>query len=91
MFNVEFSFEAENEYIQIWKYIAQDNLFYSIEVLNKIDSSITTICTYPMIWKDIGDNNRLIVEPKYRYKIIYTIFKDYIYIISIFKYKNLWE
>jgi len=55
MLKVEFSKEANIEYLEIWNWL------------------------------------RLVVEPKYKYKIVYSIKKDYIYILSIFKYKNLWE
>ena len=77
--------------LEIWKYIAQDNLYYANEVLNKIDSSINTIANFPFIWKEMKNWLRLIVEPTYKFKIIYDIKKDFIYIISIFKYKNMWE
>jgi len=91
MLKVEFSNEADFEYIQIWQYIAEDNLFYANEVLNKIDSSIDTICLFPFIWRDMWNGLKLIVEPKYKYKIVYRLKKDYIYIVSVFKYKNVWE
>lgn len=91
MFKIEFSENANNEYLEILEYIAQDNLFYANEVLNKIDYSIEIILQYPLIWKEIENWIRYIVEPKYKYKIIYKIEKEIIFIISIFKYKNLWE
>ena len=43
MYNVKFFKRAKEQYINIWKYIAEDNLFYANEVLNKIDDSIETI------------------------------------------------
>ena len=91
MFRVEFSNKADFDYIQIWEYIADDNLFYANEVLNKIDKSIDTICEFPFIWKDMWNNVQIIVEPKYKFKIVYSVRKDYIYILSIYKYKNDWE
>lgn len=91
MYKIEFSNEASSEYIQIWEYIAEDNLFYAYEVLNKIDSSIDTILLFPFLWKEIEKDIRRIIEPKYKFKIVYTIRWNTIYIISIFKYKNLWE
>ena len=91
MLRVEFSKEANLEYIGIWEYIASDNLFFANEVLNKIDSSIETILMFPMIWKEIENDVRLIVEPIYKYKIVYEIRVDNIYILSIFKYKNSWK
>lgn len=91
MYKVIFFNDAKLDYIQIWKYIAQENLFYANEVLDKIDKSIDTICLFPLIWTDIGNNIRSIVEPKYKFKIVYEVRWDIIYIYSIFKYKNLWE
>lgn len=90
MFNVEFSNEANLEYISIWEYIAKDNLFFANEVLNRIDSSIETILMFPMIWKEIDKGIRMIVEPIYKYKIVYEVRIDTIYVLSIFKYKNTW-
>ena len=89
MFNVIFYDDAKSDYLNIWKYIAIDNLYYANKVLNKIDKSIETICLFPFIWKDMWNNNRLIVEPTYKFKIVYKVKWNIIYIISIFKYKNL--
>ena len=91
MYKIAFFDDAKADYLEIWKYIAQDNLYYANEVLNKIDSSINTIANFPFIWKEMKNWLRLIVEPTYKFKIIYDIKKDFIYIISIFKYKNMWE
>jgi plasmid stabilization system protein ParE len=91
MLRSEFSKEASFDYITIWEYIAKDNLFYANEVLNKIDSSIETILDFPFIWKEIENWLRIIIEPIYKYKIVYEVRKEIIYIVSIFKYKNLWE
>jgi len=43
-----------------------------------------------MIWKEIDNNVRVIVEPIYKYKIVYEVRDEYIYILSVFKYKNNW-
>ena len=91
MFRIKFSKEADLEYLQIWQYIAQDNLFYANEVLNKIDSSIETILQFPFIWVEIEKWLRRVIEPIYKYKIVYQIIWNIIYIVSIFKYKNMWE
>ena len=90
MLRVEFSQEANLEYMGVWEYIAKDNLFFANEVLDKIDSTIETILIFPMIWKEIENNIRMIVEPIYKYKIVYEVKNDYIYILAVFKYKNNW-
>jgi plasmid stabilization system protein ParE len=91
MLNVTFSIKAEFEYNEIWRYIAQDNLYYANEVLDTIDDSIDKIMLFPFIWQEIETWIRRIVDPKYKFKIIYEIKWNTIYIVSIFKYKNLWE
>jgi len=89
MFKVIFYNDAQIDYIELWQYIADNNLYYANEVLNKIDKSIETICSFPFIWKDMWYNKRLLVEPTYKFKIVYEVKWNIIYIISIFKYKNL--
>jgi len=91
MLRVQFSKKASLEYFEIWEYIAKDNLFYSNEVLNKIDNSIDIILQFPFIWKEIDSWIRIVVEPNYKFKIVYEVRNNYIYILSIFKYKNSWE
>lgn len=91
MFRIEFSRKASLEYVDIWEYIAQDNLFYANEVLNKIDNSLDIILEFPFIGKEIQPWIRMITEPTYKFKIVYQVQKNYIYILSIFKYKNSWD
>ncbi len=90
MLRVKFSDEAELNYYEIWDYISKDNKESAIEVLNQIDKIIETISLYSLLWIDLKDGNRLIVDSKYKYKIVYRIKKDCIYIVSIFKYQNMW-
>jgi len=51
MNKVIFSKKSKLQISWIWQYIAQDNLFYANEVLNKIYNSIHTISIYPNIWR----------------------------------------
>jgi len=85
MLSLRFFTKAKQQYINIWKYIAQDNLFYANEVLNKIDKSIETILLYPSIWTKIDDIYRKIVEPNYKFKIIYKIKWDNVYIVWVYR------
>jgi hypothetical protein len=91
MYKIEFSNEASLEYTQIWQFISMDNLFYANEVLNKIDYTIDMIANFPFLWHILKDDIRRVIEPKYKFKIVYKIQWNYIFIISIFKYKNIWE
>ena len=91
MYRKEFYNKAFLEYYEIWAYIWDDNPFYANKVLNSIDETINTILVFPFIWKQLNKNHRVIVEPQYKYKIVYKVEIETIYIISIFKYKNIWE
>ena len=91
MHKLKFFKKATQQYINIWKYIAQDNLFYANEVLNKIDYCINTILEFPNIGTKIDDIYRKIVEPNYKFKIVYKIKIDTIYIIWIYREQNSWE
>lgn len=91
MFREIFAEKALREYEEIFAYISEDNLFYANKVLNSIDETIDTILEFPYIWKQLNKIHRIIIEPQYKYKIVYRIYEDIIYIVSIFKYKNDWE
>ena len=91
MYNVKFFKRAKEQYINIWKYIAEDNLFYANEVLNKIDDSIETILQFPNIWTKIDNTYRKIVEPNYKFKIVYRISKETINIVWIYREQNSWK
>lgn len=91
MFREIFAEKALREYEEIFAYISEDNLFYANKVLNSIDETIDTILEFPYIWKQLNKIHRIIIEPQYKYKIVYRIDEDIIYIVSIFKYKNDWE
>jgi len=77
--------------IEIKNFISKDNPYYAIKVINNIESTIDILKNYPFIWKEVSDIHRLITEPKYKFKIVYRINWDIIYILSIFKYQNNWE
>ena len=53
MYKVVFSKKAESEYQEIWAFIAQDNPFYTLEVLEKIDKSIDVLTDFPNIGREI--------------------------------------
>ena len=91
MYKLKFFKKAKQQYINIWKYIAQDNLFYANEVLNRIDHSINTVLEFPNIWTKIDDIYRKIVEPNYKFKIVYKIKMDTIYIVWIYREQNSWN
>lgn len=49
MYKIEFYKNARIDYENIKDFIAQDNLYYAIKVLENIDKSIGIITEYPFI------------------------------------------
>jgi hypothetical protein len=91
MYKVEFYKKAKFQYLWIWEYIARDNPFYANEVLDKIDHSIEIILIFPFIWKEIRSWYRQIVEPNYKFKIIYKVKWDTIYIVWLYREQKNWN
>ncbi|NVP18149.1 hypothetical protein HUU51_05530 [Candidatus Gracilibacteria bacterium] len=60
-------------------------------MLNRIDYSINTVLEFPNIGTKIDDIYRKIVEPNYKFKIVYKIKKDTIYIVGIYREQNSWK
>lgn len=75
----------------IYDFIAADSLYYAEEVIWKIEKSIWYLEHFPLIGTKIDNMTRYIVEPTYRYKIIYQVREENIYIVSVFKYKDSWS
>jgi hypothetical protein len=61
------------------------------KVIEKIFDTISNISIFPNIWKELEWEIREIVEPNYKFRIIYKVKGELIEIeiISIFKNKNL--
>ncbi len=91
MYKIFFTPHSEEDLQNIYTYIADDNAFYAEDVLVKIHKSIDFLKIFPMIWTIFEDDLRYIVEPKYRFKIIYRIKDESIEILSVFKYKENWK
>ena len=82
---------ARQDLADIYDYIAEDNLFYAQDVIDKITHSIVRLPVFPLIGTKIDTYTRYIVEPRYRYTIVYRVVEDTLYIVSIFKYKESWQ
>ena len=83
---------ANEDLIQIKKYISTDNEFYAKKVINSILYTINRQLLYfPKIWKEVDklENLREIIETNYKFRIIYMIDWNNIHIISIFKHRNI--
>lgn len=91
MFKIIFSKKVKNDFANIKDYISLDNPVYAIKTINSILKTIDLLKSFPYIWKDLWDNLREIVESNYKYKIVYTIDKDILIILSVYKYQNTWN
>ena len=88
MHKVVYTSSAEANLRDIFSYIAEDNPFYAEEVLSRIEKSVLFLETFPLIGTDIGSGIRIIVEPRYRYKIFCTIRDDIVYITWMTKFQD---
>lgn len=91
MFKIYYTPQSEENLIDIFWYISQDNSFYAAKVISSIKNTIDILKLFPLAWKKLNNTNKLIVESHYKFKVVYRIKWDYIYIVSIFKYQNDWE
>ena len=89
MYKIIYTKESENNMSNIFDYISDDNDFYAAKVLQNIKSTIDILKIFPLSWKIIDDSIRMIVDSKYKYSIYYTINKNKVIILYIWKYKKI--
>ncbi len=87
MFKIIYTKKATKNLWEIFTYISLDNPLYAIKVLKDIQFSITYLQSFPFLWKEIKNWYREIVA-KHKYRVIYKIQENTVYIVSIFKYKD---
>lgn len=90
MYKIIISPLAMEDLENINNYISNDNPLVAQKVIAKIFDTISNISIFPNIWKKLEWEIREIVEPNYKFRIIYKIKNEQIEIeiISIFKNKN---
>jgi len=91
MYKVELLPKAITDIINVVDYISKDNVFYANKVQEYINKSIMLLWDFPFIWIKLNDTYRQIVEPHYKFKIVYRVLNDTIYIVSIFREQNSWN
>lgn len=90
MNKVVFTREAKFDLHEIKQYIWNDNPIISKKVIDIIMNLVINLSTFPKLWNAISWTNfREIVEPIYNYNIRYEIIDDIVYIIAIYKFKNI--
>ena len=91
MYNVLYTPKSEQNLIEIFWYISEDNRFHTAKVITSIKNTIGILKLFPYSWYNLDKYTCMIVESTYKYKIIYNIKWKNIYILSIFKCKNLFN
>ncbi|MCK9272254.1 type II toxin-antitoxin system RelE/ParE family toxin [Candidatus Gracilibacteria bacterium] len=89
MFKIIYSDLVKQDLIEISNFISIDNPFYATKVVGYLTRSIDILKIYPLLGKERRGGIREIIDNKYKYRIFYKINGKNIYIISIFKYKNI--
>ncbi len=92
MYKIIYRPSSLNDINEIFDYISVDNLQVAIKVQETIFNFINYLAIFPMLWKQNWNwfNLREIIEPAFKYRIIYQIENDTIFIIWVFKNKNLY-
>lgn len=88
MLNLEFQELADIDLDFIFHFIADQDRLMAVKVIQKIYKTISNLKTFPYMGKINSFGLREIVEPKYKFRIIYEVNWDTIFIVSIFKNKN---
>ena len=73
---------------EIYSYILDDNNYYALKVILNIKNTVKYLESFPYIWSIIRNELRLLVESKYKYKVVYKINWNTIEVVSIFKNQN---
>lgn len=91
MYKIVITDDALEDLASISEYIASDNLFYAKKVGNDILKSVGFLETFPFIWKQIEDWIYQIVNPKYKFKIVYKVDDKMLLILAIFREQENWN
>lgn len=90
MYKIKIQKRAINSITKTIEYISQDNIFYTNQVQEYIYKSIKLLETFPFLWVK-KDDYRVIIEPNYKFKIVYKIRKDTICIVWIYREQDSWR
>lgn len=82
--------QAKEDFQDIFSFIAEDSPEYAGKVIFEIKNTIGNLWYFPYLWKKYWKTNRMIINSKYKYKIMYMIENENIYILTIFKFQNIY-
>ena len=86
MYKIVYSAVAKKDILDIIDYIWNS---YSWKVVLSITNTISLLKDFPEMWVKLDNGEREIVETKYKYQIRYVILWKEIYIMAIYKFKNI--
>ncbi len=86
MYKIIYSEKSKENVINIMNFIWN---FSSTKVISAIKKTISLLEEFPEMWIEISEDEREIVEPKYKYQIRYAIIWQEIYILLIYKSNNI--
>jgi toxin ParE1/3/4 len=88
MHRVIFQERAKRWLYEIFWYINPDNSLAAVNVIQKIFDTIENLKIFPYLWKEMNILwIREIVEPKYKFRIIYLLREEEIQILAILNTK----
>lgn len=86
MYKIEYTKKARLNLLWIAEFIWNNNY---LKVISSIKNIISLLEVNPEMWVELKNTEREIIEPKYKYQIRYAIIWKEIYILLIYKYKNI--
>ena len=92
MYKIIYKPSSLSDLNEIFYYISQDNFQIATKVQETIFNFINNLALFPMLWKQNWNNFLLreVIEPAFKYRIIYKIEDDTVFILWVFKNKNLY-
>ncbi len=90
MFEIVYTEQALQDLENIRDYIAKDNPWYAQKVLDDVTNFISVrVSLYPQIGRSMSSGVRRVIEPNFKYNIVYRCKGEQIVVYSVFKYKNV--
>ena len=92
MHKIFYTRKARSNLEEIKNFIALDNWYYAEKVIERISAFIDSYLSIFVEWgKEIDGKEqiRIIIEPTFRYRIVYKIINMNVYVVSISKYKKI--
>jgi len=91
VFEIKIQKRAIDSITKTVKYISEDNIFYANQVQEYIYKSIKLLENFPLLWILKESWYRIIIEPKYKFKIVYRIKENIVYIVWVYREQKSWK